>query len=361
MEDHIKLNGNGTNCKENRAKTELEEFDALFPELVKDLTNIGLKDAEISDAIDWFKEVIEYNVPFGKKNRGIAVVTSYCQLVTNPTDDDIKRARILGWCIEIFQAFSLIVDDMMDSSITRRGKSCWYKKQNVGMRAINDSNFLESALYFLLKKYFRDQPCYKDLLELFHDITHHTVIGECLDLVTSRPQSTVDLSSFTLDRYNTIVRWKTAFYSFYLPVAMGMYMAGVSDTDAHSKAKSILLKMGYFFQVQDDYLDCYGSPEVIGKIGTDIQDNKCSWLIVQAMMKGTPEQRKILEDNYGRDDESKIKRVKELYRDLNLTHVYTEYEESSYKELKTLIEKCSGNLPKEVFMAFARKIYKRQK
>ena len=51
--------------------------------------------------------------------------------------------------------------------------------------------------------------------------------------------------------------------------------------------------------VQDDYLDCYGAPEVIGKIGTDIEDNKCSWLVVQALDRVTPEQRKVLEENYG--------------------------------------------------------------
>ena len=42
----------------------------------------------------------EYNVPFGKKNRGISVVTSYKLLVTDCTEDDIKLARILGWCVE---------------------------------------------------------------------------------------------------------------------------------------------------------------------------------------------------------------------------------------------------------------------
>jgi farnesyl diphosphate synthase len=34
---------------------------------------------------------------------------------------------------------------------------------------------------------------------------------------------------------------------------------------------------------------------VIGKIGTDIEDNKCSWLVVQALGKASEEQKKILE------------------------------------------------------------------
>lgn len=149
------------------------------------------------------------------------------------------------------QAFLLVLDDIMDNSQTRRGRPCWYRQNELGLAAINDGILLESGIYQLLRKYFRDQPYYRQVVEIFHDVTLKTSMGQSLDLLTSRGgdgNSVYD--KFTMDRYNAIVKYKTAYYSFHLPVALAMYMAGFDDEEMHRQAKTVLLEMGHFFQVQ---------------------------------------------------------------------------------------------------------------
>ncbi|XP_036298715.1 farnesyl pyrophosphate synthase isoform X1 [Pipistrellus kuhlii] len=339
-----------------------QSFIQHFSQIVKVLTEDELGHPETGDAIARLKEVLEYNVIGGKYQRGMTVLVTFQDLVepSKQDADSLQRAMTVGWCVELLQAFFLVSDDIMDASLTRRGQACWYKKPGIGLDAVNDALLLEACIYRLLKLCCREQPYYLNLMELFLQTSYQTEIGQTLDLITA-PQGSVDLGRFTEKRYKSIVKYKTAFYSFYLPVAAAMYMAGIDGEKEHANAKKILMEIGELFQIQDDYLDLFGDSSVTGKIGTDIQDNKCSWLVVQCLQRASPEQRRILQENYGQKEAEKVARVKALYEELNLQAVFTQYEEDRYSHLLSLIEQCSSPLPPAIFLRLAQKIYKRKK
>lgn len=213
------------------------------------------------EGLDWINKMITYNVQGGKMNRGLSVVDAYSTLMNGQISDKARcQAAALGWCLEFLQAFFLVADDIMDDSQTRRGQPCWYKLPNIQMIAINDSFILEACVYKILKRYFGHESYYYQLVDLFLETTRQTEFGQLLDLTSQPLDGKIDLTRFTMERYTKIVKYKTAFYSFYLPVACGMIMAGVKSVSSFAKAREILLIMGEYFQVQDDYLDCYGTP-----------------------------------------------------------------------------------------------------
>jgi farnesyl diphosphate synthase len=161
-------------------------------------------------------------------------------------------------------------------------------------------------------------------------------------------------------RHHLIVLYKTAFYSFYLPVALAMRMVGITDESLYKQASSILLPLGEYFQVQDDYLDAFGKPEVIGKIGTDIQDNKCSWPVNVVLLHANAEQRKALDQHYGRKNAESEQVVKDIYvaPNVDIPGKFEAYEKESYQMLTGLIDQVdeSKGLKKEVFTSFLNKV-----
>ncbi|KAJ9126496.1 glycerol channel [Naganishia onofrii] len=343
-----------------------ERFLSIFPQIVDELTAYLQKEGMPKDAVEWYQRVLDHNTPGGKLNRGMSVVDTVEILKgSDLNDEEYFKAALLGWCIELLQAYFLVADDMMDQSITRRGQPCWYRVPGVGNIAINDAFLLEGAIYFLLKKHFRQEKYYVDLLELFHDVTFQTELGQLIDLITA-PEDSVDLSKFSLEKHHLIVVYKTAFYSFYLPVALAMRMAGVTEEAAYKEALNMLLPLGEYFQVQDDYLDCYGDEKVIGKIGTDILDNKCSWNVNIALQNATPEQRQVLDEHYGRKDSVSEQKVKEVFASPNVDVAgrFAKYEQESYDKIIKMIEQvdeAKTGLKKQVFISFLEKVYKRSK
>ncbi|KAI9712367.1 MAG: Farnesyl pyrophosphate synthetase [Bogoriella megaspora] len=339
------------------------EFEKSFPPLVQDSVAYCKEHGLPQQALEWFEQALTHNTMGGKYNRGMSVIDTSSILLSRPLSSaEQTSAATLGWIVELLQAYFLVSDDIMDESKTRRGQPCWYRMPNVGMIAINDAFMIESSIYLLLKKHFRSHPRYVDLLELMHEVTFQTELGQCLDLLTA-PEDKVDLDNFSTEKYFFIVRYKTAFYSFYLPVALTLYNLDLATEKNLQQARDILLPMGEYFQVQDDYLDAFADPETLGKIGTDIQDNKCSWLVNQALKKANADQRKVLNENYGRKDAICEARVKDLYNQMKLDEAYAEYEDAIVKDLKNKIAEVdeSEGLKRQAFDEFLRKIYKRSK
>ncbi|KZC07250.1 Farnesyl pyrophosphate synthase [Dufourea novaeangliae] len=290
------------------------------------------------------------------------VVRAYKSLVPEDqlTEENLRLVRILGWCTELLQSFFLVMDDVEDQSKDRRGQPCWHACDGVGLTAINDSVLLQMSLFQLLKKHFKSKDCYGNLQEFFLDTIFKTSIGQCLDMLGMNLGKKPNLDVFTMDRYNAIVKYKTAYYSFVLPVTAAMYFAGIKDPEMYRQAKTILLEMGHYYQVQDDYLDCYGNSKVTGKTTKlDIVDGKCSWLVVVALQRVTDKQRKILDECYGVDDEEKVNRVVELYNELGLPNTYSIYEDETYNLLHTHIQQISRGLPHEIFLKILELYYRR--
>uniref|UniRef100_A0A1B0FQH8 Farnesyl pyrophosphate synthase n=1 Tax=Glossina morsitans morsitans TaxID=37546 RepID=A0A1B0FQH8_GLOMM len=317
----------------------------MLNNIIRDLTEHANK-YNSKDASTWLKKVLEYNILHGKKFRGLLTVFTYKNIVKDVTAENLKLAQILGWCLELLQCFFLLSDDIMDNSTTRRGQTCWHRLDNVGLIAFNDSIMVESGIYVLLKKYFSHLDCYVDLMHLFHEITFITTCGQSLDMLNSNKS----VSTFTMDTYKTIAANKTSHYTFYLPIAAAMHLAGLKDAEALRQTKMIAMEIGHFFQVQDDFLDCFGKPELTGKLGTDIQDNKCSWLAVVCMQRANDEQKAVMLECYGKTEPGKAARVKELYKTLGLPNTYADYEQESYNMIKTHIQQTSRGVPQDTFL-----------
>ena len=317
----------------------------------------------------WLEKMLNYTVKGGKMNRGLMVVESGIQIMGEKVNNaTLCRLAVLGWAIEWLQAWLLVADDIMDSSVTRRGQPCWYKTLGeTWYIAINDAVTIETMVYKTLKRHFGyDSDLLLQLLDLMMETTFQTELGQLSDTLCD----ILGLADLTPQRWQLIVTYKTAFYSFYLSVAFAMVVAGVTDEAAYSAAREILVTMGVYFQAQDDYLDCYGTPEQIGKIGTDIADKKCGWLFTKAYHELASESQKaFLDKHYGKCKvgSPEEQQIKDLYSELALPQLYQEYEQQSYNAIMALKESVAGQtlekagVPWQVFETFLQKVYKRSK
>lgn len=368
----------------------LKICDMLISELLEELTlNYNLPTRER----DYLHKMLNYNVKGGKMNRGKMVVDAGVLILKEQNKDvdntTLCQLAVLGWSVEWLQAWLLVADDIMDSSVTRRGQKCWYKTlDDAWYIAINDAVTIESLVYKMIKRHFEYDPmlCYS-ILDLLTETTLQTELGQLCDTLCD----VLTLEDLTPERWKYIVTYKTAFYSFYLSVALAIITVspGTSNKKTYDVARDILIEMGVYFQAQDDYLDCYATPEKLGKVGTDIADKKCGWLFTKAyhellssegdndndndddeQKKKKQEMKALLDMHYGKCKvgTKEEQQIKDLYTNLGLPKLYKDYEQESYDKIMSFKESTNvatilkdAGIPWTIFEAFLNKVYKRSK
>ena len=223
---------------------------------------------------------------------------------------------------EMFHNFTLLHDDIMDSSKKRRGFDTVHEKWNVNQAILSGDSMLIMATKFLD---FYDSKIQKDLLKLFNSTALEVCEGQQLDIEFENK------SDIDFDDYIDMITKKTS-----VLIASSIKMGGIInelDKDELNCLYDIGLNLGIAFQIQDDYLDLFGDEKIIGKkVGLDVINNKKTALHHLFVNKASKtELTKYQDYMLLKNNDEKVEKIKSLLSKNNTD-----------KSLKNLVEDYSN-------------------
>jgi geranylgeranyl diphosphate synthase type II len=223
---------------------------------------------------------------------------------------------------EMFHNFTLLHDDIMDSSKKRRGFDTVHEKWNVNQAILSGDSMLIMATKFLD---FYDSKIQKDLLKLFNSTALEVCEGQQLDMEF---ENKIDID---FDDYIDMITKKTS-----VLIASSIEMGGIInkiDKAELNRLYDIGLNLGIAFQIQDDYLDLFGNEKIIGKkVGQDVVNNKKTALHHLFVNKASKTELSKYQDYVLlKNHDEKVEKIKSLFSDNNTD-----------KSLKILVEDYSN-------------------
>ncbi|MHB1324248.1 MAG: polyprenyl synthetase family protein [Coriobacteriia bacterium] len=216
----------------------------------------------------------EYTANAGKRHRPLI-----CVLAAEAVGGDPKRAWSSAAAIEHFHTAALIHDDIMDSSLTRRGVPCLHVSEGDAL-AINAGDLALSLVTgTVVDDENLDAEVRLRVLKELVDMTRRTIEGQALDIGWARD----DRFDLRVEDYLMMANHKTAFYSGAVPLAVGAIVGG--GTEVHVEAlRGFGMATGLAFQIQDDVLNLVGTREATKKdFRSDLTEGKRTLAAVHAL------------------------------------------------------------------------------
>lgn len=247
------------------------------------LSDILPRSSGIREVDQLYKMMRDYPSRQAKGMRPFLCATS-CRAAGGAEDD----AMLTAACIELFQNWILIHDDIEDGSELRRGEPALHHRYGEPL-ALNAGDALHARTWEALLQNKNRLGAEKafSVMEEFSRMVNMTTEGQHMELgwVASRRW---DLQE--KDYFEMCTR-KTSWYTVASPCRLGALVAGATP-GVLDGLEEFGLKLGVAFQIQDDSLNLVGDEAKYGKAKSDdILEGKRTLILLHMLGMGTQSER----------------------------------------------------------------------
>ncbi|PPC81530.1 MAG: polyprenyl synthetase [Hyphomicrobium sp.] len=261
----------------DEARDQAQSLTPLFDLVAEDMEAINriILDKAVSD-VDMIPELAHHLIDSGGKRLRPMIALAAAKLCAYQGSGHIRTAA----AVEFMHTATLLHDDVVDESGTRRGK------KTARMIWGNQASVLVGD--FLLGQAFK----------MFVDVGSMTVLrimsnaaatiaeGEVMQLAAAKNTSTTE------DDYLAIINAKTA--ALFSSAAEAGAALAQRPVEEQSALRSYGKNLGLAFQLVDDALDYSGDSQRLGKsVGDDFREGKITLPLILSFRRGSTEERQF--------------------------------------------------------------------
>lgn len=215
----------------------------------------------------------------GKQIRPVLLLLAN-EAVGGQTVDALNAAA----AVELVHNFTLVHDDIMDNDDLRRGRETVHKHWDENVAILSGDGLLVLAYQALNLTTTNN---FQRIMTTFSNGILEVCEGQALD----KEFENRDLVS--IDEYFTMIEKKTAAL-----ISMSCKIGALLGTNNENYILAIEKYghlLGRAFQIQDDLLDVIADEQILGKnVGSDLQENKKTFLILHALQNAHGADREFL-------------------------------------------------------------------
>ncbi|MEY2702869.1 MAG: hypothetical protein RLY43_1507 [Bacteroidota bacterium] len=316
---------------------DLKEFQTAFNIRLNEYLDDKLRNYKKFSDNKLNLEAVEYAVSLVRE--GGKRVRPYMAFLAYSTEGGFNQEEVFraGIGLELFHAFALIHDDIIDRGLERHSKDTTHihLRKFIDDYPRGDKNHIAESvailagdLIFSWSHEVVASLNNKNAQNIFFAMVEEVVAGQILDVSFMLEYEVEMKDIFKKNEY------KTAFYSFVNPMLIGATLSGKNiDKNFY---KELGLCLGQAFQIQDDLLDIVGDPHKTGKKRfLDVQDGQHTILTQYIFENSSDSDKNIFKALFGKEiDEYSIQVLLKLFKETGAV-------EFAEKEIHTQLDKAN--------------------